>query len=236
MGTDTNPIRTTGISSRRILELINLSLDNARRVTCDVRKSIDGVDVFVFDAGCSKREYQRVYRRIADSLSEYTYGFGDTRIVDTVSHMLLRQRQSLALAESLTGGLISDRLTDIPGSSGYFMVSLVVYSNESKVKLLGVPVHTIERWGAVSRQTCDKMLKGLSRYGDFSYRVAVTGIAGPTGGVQGKPVGTVYVGIADHCLKSIRKFGFSGTRRDIKEYTFSTAMRLLWKRLKGITE
>jgi nicotinamide-nucleotide amidase len=225
-----NPIRTAGISHRKIQELLRSASKGLKRVTVDTRTSEYGVDVFVYDAGAGLREHDIAHRKITKVLSRYTYGFGADLLSDWVCSHLIEQGRSLAVAESLTGGLISDRLTDLPGSSKFFQLSVVAYSNESKVRLLNVPVGVIERWGAVSRQTCLKMMEGLCGLGDFHYRIAVTGTAGPSGGTQAKPVGTVYAGIQDEKSTVIKKLRFVGTRRDVKEETFSAVMKLMWEK------
>jgi len=226
-----NPIRTTGIGLSKVRNLLNTVTHTTDKVTVETRRTGDGIDVFVFDAGAGISEHRKVFERICAALSSYTYGIGEETLRDKVSSVLIKSRKSLAVAESLTGGLIADVLTDVPGSSRYFMLSVVVYSDESKIKLLGVPERIINRWGAVSRQTCVKMLEGLSGLGDFHYRLAVTGIAGPGGGSSAKPVGTVYAGIMGEKMTEIRKLKLVGTRREIKEATTSAVLELLWREM-----
>jgi nicotinamide-nucleotide amidase len=228
-----NPIRTTGIAYREVERLISSLIGTSVGVTSAVRKSDEGVDVFLYDAGAGARAHLEVYRRAMRALSRYVYGVGESTLRDGVCRLLLARRKTLALAESLTGGLISDRITDVPGSSEFFMLSVVTYSNEAKTRILDVPPSVMERWGAVSRQTCRRMVEGLSLLGDFSYRVAVTGTAGPAGGSMAKPVGTVFAGIGEADAITVKKFSFAGTRREIKEATCREVMRLLWTKLSG---
>jgi len=228
-----NPIRTAGASLRQIRILLSSTLSPADPVSCETRKTGDGVDVFIFDAGAGSKKFREIYFRVRSVLAGWTYGVGEETLCDTVAGLLIEKRKSVAIAESLTGGLISDRLTDIPGSSRFFKLSVVVYSDESKVKLLCVPEKTMKRWGAVSRQTCRKMLEGLSGLGEFHYRIAVTGIAGPLGGSSTKPVGTVFAGIAGEKVITIRKLKLIGTRREIKEATVNAVLLLLWREIAG---
>ncbi|MFQ6103495.1 MAG: nicotinamide-nucleotide amidohydrolase family protein [Candidatus Glassbacteria bacterium] len=228
-----NPIRTAGISQKKVLEFIRPFRKQYGLVSLDTRRTMDGVDVFIYNAGLGQREYKRVFADVKEALSRYVFGFGDDTLRDAICRILIKSRKRLAIAESLTGGRVSDRLTDVPGSSKFFMLSVIAYSNESKIKLLGVPKEVIRRWGAVSRRTCGKMMEGLSTLGDFHFKIAVTGTAGPTGGTPKKPVGTVYVGIQDDEATLIKKFRFTGTRSHIKERTCAAVMQLLWKRLIG---
>jgi nicotinamide-nucleotide amidase len=228
-----NPIRTAGLSLRKVNMLLKTATLRSGGVTVCSRRTCDGIDVFVFDAGGGNQAQREVYNRVCNVLSLCTYGVGEASLGEGISRVLIKSRKRLAIAESLTGGLISDRLTDFPGSSGFFMMSVVVYSDESKVKLLGVPEGVIKRWGAVSRQTCRKMLEGLSGQGDFNYRIAVTGIAGPAGGSSAKPVGTVFAGVANEHSTVIRKLKLIGTRREVKEAAASAVLQLLWDQIKA---
>lgn len=226
-----NPLRTTGASARLLQRLLAPLRVERRQCSIRLRESGEGIDVFVYDSGAGSAEYRRTLRDVRASLSGYVYGFGETGLAESVGRLMIAKRRTLALAESLTGGLIADRFTDLPGSSTFFMLSLVTYSNESKMSLLGVPPELIERWGAVSRQTCLAMVRGLSRLGQFRERIAVTGIAGPSGGTPTKPVGTVYVALQDDRSTTVTKISFVGTRREIKEATVRAVMQLLWEKL-----
>lgn len=124
------------------------------------------------------------------------FGTGDDRLEEVVVRLLSERKQTLATAESCTGGLVSHRITNVPGASAVLMCGLVTYSNESKVRLLGVPAETIEAHGAVSEATARAMAEGArQRYG-VDYSVALTGIAGPGGGSPEKPVGTVFIAVS----------------------------------------
>jgi PncC family amidohydrolase len=122
----------------------------------------------------------------------------------------------LALAESCTGGLISHRITEVPGSSAYFERGVVVYSNRAKTELLGVPESLIEQRGAVSEACALAMLQGLFDRTPAGLAAAVTGIAGPTGGNPDKPVGTVWVAWGTREERRAEHFRFSGGRSDVK--------------------
>ncbi len=140
-------------------------------------------------------------------------------------------RKTVALAESCTGGYISHRLTNVPGSSRYFLGGVVVYSNEAKHKLLGVPQRCLAEHGAVSDVVARLMAEGVRRVFNSSVGLSVTGIAGPGGGSPGKPVGLVFIGISDEYATEVYSFRLSGSRLDIKEKTVQKALSLLTKAL-----
>ena len=129
-------------------------------------------------------------------LADHIYGEGDIALEEVVGEMLLKKRLTLALAESCTGGLIVHRITRISGSSAYFLAGAVTYSNQEKIRALGVDPATLEKFGAVSRDTALEMSQGMRALTGASIALSVTGIAGPSGGSPEKPVGTVWVSIA----------------------------------------
>ena len=129
--------------------------------------------------------------KFAASSGTYIYAEGDVALEEKVGQLLMEKNQTLALAESCTGGLISHRITRIAGSSAYYYGGAVTYSNEAKVKFLGVKPATLEKYGAVSEQTALEMSRGIREKTGASVGLSVTGIAGPSGGTPEKPVGTV---------------------------------------------
>jgi PncC family amidohydrolase len=145
---------------------------------------------------------------------------------------LLRERgKTIALAESCTGGLIASRLTDIPGSSDYFLLSLVTYSDRSKVELLGVKRSTLDRHGAVSEAVAGEMAAGARRAAGADVGLSVTGIAGPGGGSAEKPVGLVYFCIDDGAAQVVDKVIFPGDRLAVKRAASDHALGMVLSRL-----
>jgi PncC family amidohydrolase len=139
----------------------------------------------------------------------------------------------MATAESCTGGLVGDRVTDVPGSSRYFVGGVVTYSNGAKIRLLGVRRQTLDRLGAVSEQTVREMAAGVCRLFSVQVGVAVSGVAGPGGGTGEKPVGLVYV-----CARAGRRvvaerYRFRGGRRAVKEQSAAAALQLCRRLLEG---
>jgi len=153
--------------------------------------------------------------------------------VASIAERLLARRESLATAESCTGGLIAKTLTDIAGSSGWFERGLVSYSNLAKQQLLGVPEALLERHGAVSGETARAMAEGLLVTAPVDWTVAVTGVAGPGGGSVEKPVGTVWIAWARRGREAqARQFLFAGDRESVREQTLQAALAGLMERLR----
>lgn len=144
-----------------------------------------------------------------------------------VGDVLRGNKLSISVAESCTGGLISHRITNIPGSSDYFDRGVVVYSNTSKTQLLGVPKLIIESFGAVSNETAKAMAEGIKKMSGSDLGLAVTGIAGPGGASPSKPVGLVYISLASRKPTVVREFRFMGERGDIKEQASEEALKMV---------
>ncbi len=144
----------------------------------------------------------------------------------------LRERGwTLSIAESCTGGLISDRITDVSGSSDYFMGGMVNYSNKSKAKHLGIPLDDIKRYGAVSPQVATKMAHGVRKAFHTTFGLSTTGVAGPTGGTKEKPVGLVFIGLAKGKRTWVMKLNLEGSRRAIKEKATQKALHFFYEML-----
>jgi competence/damage-inducible protein CinA-like protein len=148
-------------------------------------------------------------------LGWHIYAEGDVTMEERVGELLLKKQQTLALAESCTGGLISRRITRIAGSSAYYYGGAVTYANEAKINFLGVKPNTLEKYGAVSEQTALEMSQGIKTRTGASIGLSVTGIAGPSGGSDEKPVGTVWMSIARSEAQEARHFQFHGDRERI---------------------
>jgi nicotinamide-nucleotide amidase len=159
----------------------------------------------------------------------------DGRALEEVVGQLLRERGwRIALAESCTGGLATSRLTDVPGSSDYVDRSVVVYSNESKTALLGVPEALIAETGAVSEPVAAAMARAICERSAANVGVGITGIAGPTGGSEAKPVGTVCIAVALSAGETdVRTFRFPGNRELVKTFAAFTAIDMVRRRLVG---
>jgi PncC family amidohydrolase len=154
--------------------------------------------------------------------------------LEVVVGRLLRQRgMTLAAAESCTGGLIGHRITNVPGSSAYYKGSITAYSYDVKELVLHVQHDTLHRHGAVSEQTAREMACGVRRAFRADIGLAVTGIAGPGGGMPGKPVGLVYIALATPGDEWVKRHLWDGNRQENKEYSAEAALGLLHRYLEG---
>lgn len=154
--------------------------------------------------------------KVRSRMAGYIFGTDDEVLEEIVGNLLAEKKVSIAVAESCTGGLIAKRLTDVPGSSRYFMGGIVAYDNSIKTKLLGVPSEILQTHGAVSRQTAIAMAEGICQVTGSSLGLAVTGIAGPLGGTPQKPVGLVYIALAASDGTCCREFRFPGQRHGVR--------------------
>ncbi|MFA7402786.1 MAG: CinA family nicotinamide mononucleotide deamidase-related protein [Pelobacteraceae bacterium] len=163
-------------------------------------------------------------RAVRERLKEYCFSSGDTSMDDAVAELFRDRCLTLSLAESCSGGLIAKRITDISGSSRYFSEGVVTYSNAAKMRLLGVPSEVLNSCGAVSAECASAMAKGVRLASGSDLGLAVTGIAGPDGGSEEKPVGTVFISLAaaDGCWT--KRFQFNGSRDEVRVLTAWTAL------------
>jgi nicotinamide-nucleotide amidase len=169
---------------------------------------------------------------VRERLGGYIFSEGTETIDEVVARLFRRGGLTLALAESCTGGMIAQRVTDVPGSSAYFLEGAVTYSNSAKERLLGVPRAILDTWGAVSAECAEAMATGVRRAAGSDLGLAVTGIAGPDGGTAEKPVGTVYISLAaaDDCRTE--RFLFGRSRDEIRIITAWTALDRLRRYLE----
>ena len=147
--------------------------------------------------------------------------------VQAVADRLLKHRQKVCTAESCTGGLIAKTFTDLAGSSDWFERGFVTYSNAAKNEMLAVPASLIEDYGAVSEAVATAMASGALRHSKADYSIAVTGVAGPGGGSDDKPVGTVWIALASAEQMVARRYQFDGDRQAVRAATMQAALALL---------
>jgi nicotinamide-nucleotide amidase len=177
---------------------------------------------------------QKLANEVRSRLSEWLFAEGHDTMEEVVGRELAKRGLMLAVAESCTGGLIGHRLTQVAGSSAYVDRGAVCYSNRAKTEMLGVPVELIARQGAVSKEVAAAMACGIRERANVSVGLSVTGIAGPGGGTETKPVGLVYIGLDDGTGRPItREFRFHGDRNVIKQRSSQAALDLLRRWLLG---
>lgn len=174
---------------------------------------------------------QKLEKNILERLKENVFSTSGEELEEVVGKLLRLNKKTLAVAESCTGGLIGHRLTDVPGSSDYFLQGVVAYSNEAKINALGVSPALIEKYGAVSSQVVEAMAQGIREKARSSLGLAVTGIAGPSGGTPEKPVGLVYIALAwDKGVEFIKNL-FLGNRDNIKYQSSQKALDMVRRHL-----
>lgn len=173
------------------------------------------------------RAAEETAARITAALSDYVFGREDEQLNETVAALLAGRGLTIAAAESCTGGRIMKLLTDLPGSSRYFVGGVVSYSNELKINLLGVPGKVIDSYGAVSEQTARAMAEGICRVTGSSLGLGVTGIAGPDGATPGKPVGLVYIALAAGDKVFCKGHVFPGQRAGVRAGAANTALNMV---------
>ncbi len=224
-------IRTFGLPEAVIASRAHRLLTEHRAVSPAFYPSMSGVDVVL--RARRRSDLSPVREGLVRMLGHSVYEVGDRGMEQVLADLVRRHRLVLATAESCTGGRIADRLTSVPGSSDYFAGGIVAYSNEVKVKQLGVKPETLERHGAVSAQTVREMSRNVRRLFGCDVGVAVSGIAGPGGATKDKPVGLVYVAAATRSKQHTRRHLFSGPRSMVKERAAMAAMDLCRLVLKG---
>jgi nicotinamide-nucleotide amidase len=174
-----------------------------------------------------------VLKGIQERVGKHIFGYDEDTLEGMIGALLTEKKLTISVAESLTGGLVADRITNVPGSSAYFERGVVTYSNRSKTELLGVPEDIIKKHGAVSKEVAVLMAEGVRRASGTDIGVSTTGIAGPAGGTDQKPVGTIFIAVSDGKRTICRDFSFKWERRRIKEITTQWALELIRRFLRG---
>ncbi|QPJ65459.1 MAG: competence/damage-inducible protein A [Candidatus Nitrohelix vancouverensis] len=228
-------LRTTGLSESELWPLVGGVEELERWVSVASLPSYEGVKIRLSASGKNREEtlskIEQAERWLVPKIEKYIFARDDELMEEVIGRLLLKESKTLGLAESCTGGLIGHRLTQVPGSSAYFIQGAVVYSNEAKMRLLGVSEETLRHFGAVSRETALEMAKGICERSGSDYGLAVTGILGPGGGSEEKPVGLTFIAVADSETSHCEEFRFHQDRKINKERAAQAALNLLRLRL-----
>jgi nicotinamide-nucleotide amidase len=230
-------VRTAGIGESVLFERLSpiAELEKFGKIAFLPHYSAVDVRISVYETDTVEAE-QRL--RAAEDyvlarVGQNVYGFDDDTLEAVIGRLLIEKKATLAVAESCTGGLVAHRLTNVSGSSQYFDRGIVTYSNAAKMQILGVPEEILQQNGAVSEECAKAMADGVRRLGNTTYGLATTGIAGPTGGTDEKPVGLVWIGIATPERIFAHKFLFVKDRLVNKERFSQMALNLLFRETKG---
>lgn len=168
-----------------------------------------------------------IVREIRSKVGTYLYSDQDEELVEVVAKALIEREISISIAESCTGGLLAGRLTAVPGISKCFHAGYITYSNEAKMKMLGVGQDTLDLWGAVSEETAKEMVLRLREKTNSDLCVSITGIAGPDGGTEDKPVGLVYIGLLYKEHLTVQRIKAFGDRDRIRNYSVLSALNMI---------
>ncbi|MFL2989445.1 MAG: CinA family nicotinamide mononucleotide deamidase-related protein [Candidatus Neomarinimicrobiota bacterium] len=206
--------RTTGVPESVLFEKVKKIDFNSEDINVGYYPSLYGVDVRI--SHTDKKSLDGFKILVAKSINKYIYTVGNESIEDVLVNKFLNQSFTISTAESCTGGLIGNRLTNVPGSSEIYYGGLITYSNQSKINDLDISAKSIDDFGAVSKEVALEMAKNIKTKFKTDIGVSVTGIAGPGGGTDLKPVGLVYVGYCDKNILKVKKFNFTSNRESNK--------------------
>ena len=225
-------LRTTGIPESALIEKIAPILEKDHACDIGYYPSLFGVDVRI--SHTDSQSVDSLSKDFYKTLKVSIYAEGKDSIEEVIIQLANSKNSTVSTAESCTGGLIGHRLTEVSGSSDVYKGGFVVYNNESKIDLLGVDKSILIKYGAVSEETAQAMAKNVTNIFASDYGISVTGIAGPSGGTDKKPVGLVYIGFAKNDDVKVKKFHFGTDRKKNKLRTSQAALN--WLRLSLLND
>ena len=226
-------VKTVGVS----LDEINQVIAKAKEVCseCDFNVSDSFSDCtieIVYPESLSKSSYDNVIRMVIGGLNGHVYALENITLAQRLFQLLKLRRMKISVAESFTGGGIAKRLVEVPGISEVYLEGLNTYSNESKIKRLGVDELILKQYGAVSEQTAYQMAEGLLKTGDCDIAISTTGIAGPKSDSTSKPVGLLYIAVGTRESISVYKYELNGGRQKITETAINLALFHAFRKIK----
>ena len=220
--------RTTGLGESYVEKMVGERLLAVPGLELGYCARMGEVDLRVIGSQIAVTAAEEI---IHAALGQNIFGDGSKELEEVVIELLREKNATLAVAESCTGGLLADRLTNVPGSSAVFLEGNVTYSNEAKTKKLGVPAELFSSVGAVSKEVARAMAEGVLERSGATYSLSTTGVAGPGGGTPEKPVGTVYIGLAAQRHETrVEKLFFPTDRRSFKRICTQHALEMLRRR------
>jgi nicotinamide-nucleotide amidase len=226
---DCRVFRVVGLAESNVEERVAPALADMKEIELGYSAKMGEVEVRIISD--SKSVSDKAEERIRAALAENIYGTGDDRLEEIVVKMLTAARKTVAVAESCTGGLIANRITNVSGSSEVFISGCVTYSNESKTRLLGVRAEILKAHGAVSEEVAREMAEGVRTQAGTHFGISTTGIAGPTGGTPEKPVGLVYIGLSTPARTEVRRHMLLFDRETFKFFASQYALDALRRNL-----
>ena len=237
------PVKTVGIGESTLAEML-VDIEDAlpSGTTLAYLPHAAGVNLMISTIGYYREKVERDNRSVVEAIvhkaEKFIYAIREVTLEERIGEMLSAKGMSIAVAESCTGGLVASRLTDVPGSSSYFLQGFVVYSNQAKQQSLALPLMIIETFGAVSEEVARAMARGCLEKSGADIAISTTGIAGPSGGSEQKPVGMVCLAIAQKQSSSVisRTFFMQGDRERNKLRFSEAALSELWQLLRNDCE
>lgn len=227
--------RTTGIAESKIYEMCKDLFDKYPALEIAFLPKYTGVEVRIaVGENYSDNDYDLFEGELYRIIGKYIYTKGPRELEEVVGDLLKKDKLTIAVAESCTGGLIQDKLTNVPGSSEYFMGGITAYSNKSKVNNLGVKESTLDQFGAVSDEVAREMAMGTKLAFQTDFALSTTGIAGPAGATETKPVGLVFIALAAPGKIISKRFVFGNDRRLNKEAGAQAALEMLRRELLNL--
>ena len=235
-------LKTIGVSESRLSEILRDIFLSSSNPTLAYLAREAGIELRITAKGKNAEEagtlISNMEKQVRERVEKFIFGTDDDTLEGVTGKMLREKNLKVAVAESCTGGLIAGKITDVPGSSDYFLMGAVTYSNKAKVDILNVPEKMIIKHGAVSKEVAEAMAIGVREVAGADIGISVTGIAGPSGGTKEKPVGLVYIALSSKdklCCKEY-DFSFSGTRARNRAFSAVMALELLRRYLLGLLE
>ena len=226
-------IRTTGVPESILQEKIT-DIINANNGKCDIAflpHRMLGVDIRLTSS--DNQLVEDLINEIVPRIKKYVYGYDNDKLEQVIADLLIKNNLTVSTAESCTSGLLASRLTDVPGSSQYFKGGSVCYSNELKINDIGIDKDLIERYGAVSEEVAKSLAKNIAQKNNTDLGIGITGIAGPDGGTEKKPVGLVFVGIFYKNNLYIKKYNLTPDRITNRELTVTLCLNEIRKILRN---
>ena len=227
-------INTCGIYETKLYEKVKFFISkNDKHIFFSFLPSYEGVKIRL-TALSDQANLNKTKNELVKILDDYAYGIDKVTLEEKVSNILINKNLNLSICESCTGGFISKSLTDISGSSKFFIGSVVAYNNLIKQKIVKIPKVTLDTYGAVSNQVSEKMALNISKIFKTNISIACTGISGPEGGTKEKPLGTVFISIYYLDKIKTKKFIFNVDRKSHRLMTKQASLYMLWRILKEI--
>jgi len=229
-------LRCFGTGESNIAEVLDTLMERGRNPLVNSTAELGVITLTIFGSGANRTEAEKIVKKvekiIRSRLGDIIFGEGEETPAEVVGRKLAEAGRTVSVAESCTGGLLGKLLTDVPGSSRYFKQGWIAYSNTAKVRELGVDAGLIESCGSVSEEVARAMAHGARKKAGSDFAIGITGIAGPEGGSEQKPVGLVYISVASARGVETERYVYAGGRDSVRRRAALTALNMLRMQLR----